>query len=428
MDDDPRKRNLELAGINVLGQVADLERVAAHVHPAAVLIAVPSADSSFIRTVTDTAERIDLEVFVLPSVDELFEGVQAADIRPVRHEDLLGRRPAEIDTSLVAGYITGRRVLVTGAGGSIGSEICRQLARFDPSELLMLDRDETGLHGTTLSLKGRALLEDRALILADIRDADRVDEVFAEYRPEVVFHTAALKHLPLLEMHPGEGWKTNVCGSLNLLRSAAKYGVDTFVNVSTDKAANPTSVLGWTKRITERLTAHANEGSDTTFVSVRFGNVLGSNGSVLKSFEAQAENGGPITVTHPDVTRYFMTIEEASRLTIHAGAIGEPGEVMILDMGEPVKILDVATRFAERHEPPLDIVFTGLRKNEKLHEDLVADEESARVGSHPLITHVQVPPLAPPTEMTLDYRMSIDGMVELATSTPVSESTWQPQS
>lgn len=414
LDDDPRKRNLELSGVSVKGKVSDLAAAADGLKPDAVLIAVPTADRTFIRQVTEAAESLDLEVYVLPGVDELFEGVHASDIRPVRHEDLLGRRPAEIDTSLVSSYITGRRVLVTGAGGSIGSEICRQLAKFDPAELLMLDRDETGLHGTQLSLRGRALLEDRSLILADIRDAGRVDEVFAEYRPDVVFHTAALKHLPLLEMYPDEGWKTNVVGSLNLLESASKYGVDTFVNVSTDKAANPTSILGWTKRITERLTAHANFNSETTFVSVRFGNVLGSNGSVLKSFEAQAANGGPITVTHPDITRYFMTIEEASRLTIHAGAIGDPGEIMILDMGEPVKIMDVAGRFANQHTPPLEIVFTGLRKNEKLHEDLVATNEHGAVKSHELITHVVAPPLAPTNDMRTMSPPDVVAMTKLA--------------
>ncbi|WP_395153069.1 polysaccharide biosynthesis protein, partial [Ilumatobacter sp.] len=419
VDDDPTKRNLEISGVQVVGCVDVLVKVALHYQADAVLIAIPSADGAMIRKVTGHAEGAGLEVFVLPSVDELFGSARLSDIRPVDHEDLLGRRPAEIDTALVSEYITGRRVMVTGAGGSIGSEICRQLAKFEPAELQMLDRDETGLHGTQLSLTGRALLENRNLILADIRDASRMDEVFAEHRPEVVFHTAALKHLPLLEMHPDEGWKTNVCGTLNLLEVAGKHGVDRFVNVSTDKAAAPTSVLGWTKRITERLTAWANTQSDTKFVSVRFGNVLGSNGSVLKSFEVQAANGGPITVTHPDITRFFMTIEEASRLTIHAGAIGQPGEIMILDMGEPVKILDVAKRFANQHTPPLEIVFTGLRKNEKMHEDLMSGDEDGHVRSHPLITHVPVPPLRPVDAMHAKHAMtspSVDQMAVIAQS------------
>lgn len=414
IDDDPEKRNLRLSGVRVKGRLTDLETLAAQEHADAVLIAIPSANGSLIREVTNRAEAMKLDVFVLPPIQRLLGGVDAGEIRPVRHEDLLGRPPADIDTNAIAGYITGRRVLVTGAGGSIGSEICRQLAKFEPSELLMLDRDENGLHGTQLSIKGRALLEDRKLILADIRDAQRIDKVFAEYQPEVVFHTAALKHLPLLEMYPDEGWKTNVCGTLNLLDAAGKHGVGRFVNVSTDKAASPTSVLGWTKRITERLTAHANSQSDTKFVSVRFGNVLGSNGSVLKSFEAQAANGGPITVTHPEITRFFMTIEEASRLTIHAGAIGEPGEVMLLDMGEPVKILDVAHRFANQQTPPLEIEFTGLRLNEKMHEDLISGDEHGVVKSHELITHVSVPPLAPSAVRLDGARPSRQDLVEIA--------------
>jgi FlaA1/EpsC-like NDP-sugar epimerase len=399
LDDDPAKRNLRISGVRVSGSVDDLPAVAERFGSAAVLVAAPSADSSFIRRVDDLASGCDLDVLVLPPVEAIFGQVGLADIRPVTHADLLGRHPAEIDPEAIAGYITGRRVLVTGAGGSIGSELCRQIVRFEPSALLMLDRDESGLHSTQLSIEGRALLDDPNLILADIRDAARVDEIFHDYRPEIVFHAAALKHLPLLESHPSEGWKTNVCGTLNLLEAADRHGVDRFVNVSTDKAANPTSVLGWTKRITERLTAHSARRSGMTSVSVRFGNVLGSNGSVLKAFEAQAAIGGPLTVTHPEISRYFMTIEEASRLIVHAGAIGEPGEVMILDMGEPVKILDVAERIASQHTPPLGIVFTGLRPNEKMHEDLVAAGEAGERKSHPLITHVDVQPLTPTSAM-----------------------------
>jgi FlaA1/EpsC-like NDP-sugar epimerase len=404
VDDDRSKRNLRMSGIRVAGTVDDVVAVAEHHQADTVLIATPSAPPSFYRRVHDLAQEAGLKVLVLPAVDQLLDhdgGVGVSDIRPVNESDLLGRRPADIDPSAVSGYITGRRVLVTGAGGSIGSELCRQLAQFDPAALVMLDRDESGLHGTQLSMEGRAMLDNPNLVLADIRDSARIDEVFAEHRPDVVFHAAALKHLPLLEMYPGEGWKTNVCGTLILLDAARRHGVTRFVNVSTDKAAEPTSVLGWTKRITERLTAHASMQGPTECVSVRFGNVLGSNGSVLKAFEAQAERGGPITVTHPDVTRYFMTITEASRLTIYAGAIGDPGEIMILDMGEPVKIVEVAERFANRHDPPLEIVFTGLRPTEKLHEDLFSASEHGERRIHKLITHVSVQPLEPMTLMSM---------------------------
>lgn len=395
VDDDPTKRYLRLSGVPVAGSVDQLLEVATRFTADSVLIAVPSADSEFISHVTREAESDGLNVFVLPPVSQLFGNVQVSDIRPVEHADLLGRRPADIDTTLIADYITGRRVLVTGAGGSIGGELCRQLNNFAPAELLMLDRDENGLHATQLSIEGRAMLDDPSLIVADIRDEGRIDEVFELHRPEVVFHAAALKHLPLLELHPEEGWKTNVLGTLNVLTAAGRHGIDRFVNISTDKAANPTSVLGWTKRTTERLTAHQTTLGAMDCVSVRFGNVLGSNGSVLKAFEAQATAGGPITVTHPKVTRYFMTVEEAARLTIYAGAIGDPGEVMILDMGEPVSILEVAERFAHQHDPPLEIVFTGLRPNEKMHEDLMADDEAGARRVHQLISHVVVPPMEP---------------------------------
>jgi FlaA1/EpsC-like NDP-sugar epimerase len=360
------------------------------------------------------AEPSKLPVLILPSVDQLFAGVGEGDIRPVNEIDLLGRHPADIDTAAIAGYITGKLVLVTGAGGSIGSELCRQLVRFGPAKLFMLDRDESGLHSTQLSIEGRAMLDDDSLILADIRDAARIDEIFAATRPEVVFHAAALKHQPLLEMHPAEGWKTNVGDTLILLNAARAHGTARFVNVSTDKAANPTSVLGWTKRITERLTANASEQGPTECVSVRFGNVLGSNGSVLKAFEAQAAKGLPITVTHPDITRFFMTIEEASRLVVYAGAIGSPGEVLILDMGEPVRILDVAERFAAQHDPPLEIVFTGLRPNEKLHEDLISSDEFGKRRVHELITHVTTPGLSPMSEMSGGPVPDPDKMQEIA--------------
>jgi FlaA1/EpsC-like NDP-sugar epimerase len=317
------------------------------------------------------------------------------DIRPVTETDLLGRPPAAIDPEEISAYLTGRRVLVTGAGGSIGSELCRTIARFEPASLVMVDRDESGLHATQLSIDGRAMLDSRDLELADLRDRARVRQIFDDHRPEVVFHAAALKHLPLLEMYPEEAWKSNVVVTHDLLDLALEYGVDRFVNISTDKAADPTSVLGWTKRIGERLTADAamRARAGQNYISVRFGNVLGSRGSVLTAFDSQVRSGGPITVTHPDVTRYFMTIEEAARLTVYAGAIGRPGEVLVLDMGDPVRILDVANRFAQRSDPPVDVVFTSLRHGEKIHEVLFAADERDRRPIHPLISHVDVPRL-----------------------------------
>ncbi len=290
--------------------------------------------------------------------------------------------------------MAGRRVLVTGAGGSIGSELCRQLYRLEPAELMMLDRDESALHDVQLSLDGRGLLDSPDLILVDIRDGARVEEIFLDRRPEVVFHAAALKHLPLLEAHPAEAVKTNVWGTYNLLRAATRAGVERFVNISTDKAANPCSVLGYSKRIAERLTAMVAEEADTgRYLSVRFGNVLGSRGSMLGAFTAQIEAGGPVSVTHREVTRYFMTIEEAVQLVIQAGALGDAGEALVLDMGEPVRIVDVARRMIEESGRDVDIVFTGLRPGEKLHEVLFGDGEIGTSPSHPLISHVGVPAL-----------------------------------
>ncbi|MCX6520981.1 MAG: nucleoside-diphosphate sugar epimerase/dehydratase [Actinobacteria bacterium] len=393
LDDDPLKANMRIQGVKVQGVIEDLAGVARRNGAVAVLMAIPTAERDLVRLVEQLSREAGLPMFVLPEVRDLFTAPAVADIRPVTEADLLGRELAEIDTAAVAHYITDRRVLVTGAGGSIGSELCRQLARFEPEALIMLDRDESGLHGTQLSIEGRALLNSPNLVLADIRDEARLQEVFLKHRPHVVFHAAALKHLPLLEGAPDEAWKTNVLGTQYVLAAAQAAGVDHFVNISTDKAADPVSVLGSSKRITERITSHMADQASGAYVSVRFGNVLGSRGSVLTIFREQVEQGGPLTVTHEDVTRFFMTVQEAVRLTIYAGAIGESGDVMVLDMGEPVKIMDVAKRFSRQRTPNLEIVVTGLREGEKMHEDLFGEGEFDVRPVHPLISHVPVPPL-----------------------------------
>jgi FlaA1/EpsC-like NDP-sugar epimerase len=395
VDDDPLKAQFRLRGIRVEGTLNDLPAVARNRNVRTVLLAIPSASAALMRQVKSRCDHADLHLLILPAVGELFGAPIASDIRPVSATDLLGRRQADVDTEAVASYIAGKRVLVTGAGGSIGSELCRQLSTFAPAELMMLDRDESGLHGVQLSIEGQALLTSSNLILADLRDTARINQIIAERRPEVIFHAAALKHLTLLEHNPTEAWKTNVVGTQNLLTAALRHGVQRVVNISTDKAADPTCVLGYTKRITERLTAEAARlaPSDARYLSVRFGNVLGSRGSVLTTFEAQASAGGPITLTDPRVTRFFMTISEAVRLSIYAGAIGEDGQVLVLDMGEPVRIADVAERFASRTTPPLAIVHTGLRPGEKLHEVLFGSTESDVRPIHPLISHVDVEPV-----------------------------------
>lgn len=395
IDDDPLKSNLRILGVPVIGTIPDLARAVDQSGARAVLMAIPSADIDLVRLVDELAVEAGVPMLLLPPVTKLFSTLTLADMRPVSEADLLGRPTTEIDSDVLAGYIRGRRVLVTGAGGSIGSELCRQLVLYEPSALIMLDRDESLLADVQLSLQGRALLDDPNLVLADIRDARRVDEVFDHYRPEIIFHCAALKHLTLLERFPREAWLTNVLGTVNLLRAAQRTGVTSFVNISTDKAADPTSVLGSSKRITERLTAYVGAETGAKYVSVRFGNVLGSRGSVLTIFKRQAELGGPITVTDPGVTRYFMTVQEATRLTAFAGAIGRPGEVLVLDMGAPIRIADVARRFARQRVPELPVVFTGLRAGEKLHESLFAADEADLRPLHPHVSHVPVPPLAP---------------------------------
>jgi len=396
VDDDPRKRHLRVSGVPVLGSRLDIPELVIANGARTVIFAVANAEASLIRRIRGLTLEAGATFKVVPSVAELLDGtIRAADVRDAKLSDLLGRHQVETDLGKIAGYLKGRRVLVTGAGGSIGSELCRQLDRFQPAELMMLDRDESALHAVQLSLRGRALLDSPDLILADLRDAEGIKAIFAERRPQVVFHAAALKHLPLLETHPGEAVKSNVWGTQTVLEAAAAAGVERFVNISTDKAANPVSVLGYSKRITERLTAHASTVSAGTFLSVRFGNVLGSRGSVLTSFAAQIAAGGPITVTDPQVTRYFMTVQEAVQLVIQAAAIGRDGEALVLEMGQPVRIAQVAKQMADQANAPVEIVYTGLRRGEKLHEELFGDGEQDDRPLHPLISHVAVAPLQP---------------------------------
>lgn len=395
LDDDQGKSRLRFHGVRVRGTREDLAEVAARYNATTLVIAVPSASAETVRDLSTRAREAGLEVLVLPPVSELFGGrPTASDLRSLDVADLLGRQPVDLDMRAITDQLTGKRVLVTGAGGSIGSELCRQISRFSPATLVMLDRDESGLHGTQLSIDGQALLDSDDLALCDIRDPESLRRVFERAQPEVVFHAAALKHLTMLERHPGEAFKTNVVGTLNVLEAARAVGVTTFVNISTDKAARPTCVLGWSKRVAERLTAGFNEECPGRYVSVRFGNVLGSRGSVVLSFMEQIRKGGPVTVTDPDVERYFMLIPEACQLVLQAGAIGTGGEVMVLDMGSPVKIVDVAKTMIDLSgRTDIDIVYTGLRPGEKLTEELFTPGEEILRSSHPLISQVYVPAL-----------------------------------
>jgi FlaA1/EpsC-like NDP-sugar epimerase len=421
IDDDLRKRQRRFLGLRVEGTGDDVVEVARRYGSESVLIAIPTITGERLREITNPLVDAGLTVLVLPPVSELLGALRPSDIRPLTVADLLGRHPADIDPASIADYVTGRRVLVTGAGGSIGSELCRQLHQYEPATLVMLDRDESGLHSTQLSIDGRGLLDSSSLVVADIRDRDRMFAVFEQHRPQVVFHAAALKHLPLLEMHPSEAWKTNVVGTHHLLEAAQAVGVTELVNISTDKAADPTSVLGHTKRIGERMTAEVARSTGLSYVSVRFGNVLGSRGSVLTTFERQVASGGPVTVTDPEVTRYFMLVEEAVALTIQAGAFGRPGEVLVLDMGKPVKIAEVARRLAEQADPPVRIVYTGLRPGEKLHEVLMGRGEVDARPHHPLVSQVDVPPLR-----FEDVRQacSVDGRLSVSSRTLEVAAMW----
>ncbi len=397
LDDDPAKRNLQLRHLRVSGGRDQIVEVARQVKADTLIVAIATASSGLIRDLGHRAAAAGLELRVLPPPAELLPNpsVTITDIRAVTETDLLGRHEIQTDVDSIAGYLTGRRVLVTGAGGSIGSELCRQVWRYAPASLVMLDRDESGLHQLQLSIEGRALLDRRELVVCDIRDLGALLAVFDEHRPEVVFHAAALKHLPLLEMWPAEAVRTNVFGTFNVLKASRHSGVSRFVNISTDKAADPISVLGYTKRIAERLTAAAAPAPEAhaSYLSVRFGNVLGSRGSVLSVFRAQIEAGGPVTVTHPDVTRYFMTVQEAVQLVIQAGAIGASGEVLVLDMGSPARIAEVAQRLVAEVDPSIEIVYTGLRPGEKLHEVLFSTGEPDIRPQHPLISHVPAEPI-----------------------------------
>ncbi len=414
IDDASAKRNLRLRGVPVRGKRQDLAEVAKKLGVTTAIFSINAehpdpADSSVqLRDVksaySQLAKDAGLKLLVAPQVGEMLDGkVDLSNIRQMNVTDLLGRREIKTNLKQIASYVTGKRVLVTGAGGSIGSEICRQVKALNPAELVLLDRDESELHAMQLDLYGSGMLDTPDFALCDIRDREALRAIFEAHHPEVIFHTAALKHLPMLEQYPDEGWKTNVLGSKNVVELAVEYGVTNLVNISTDKAAEPTTVLGRSKRMAERIVAHYSQqvaDKGWRYVSVRFGNVLGSRGSVLWTFTSQIEKGGPITITHPDVERFFMTIPEACALVIQAGAIGRPGEVLVLDMGEPVKIIDVARRMIEMSGKDIEIKITGMRPGEKLSEVLHFEAEKDERPFHPLISHTTVPEISPEALMT----------------------------
>jgi FlaA1/EpsC-like NDP-sugar epimerase len=396
VDDDPAKQGLSIHGVRVLGPRRELPRLIRDHNVESLLIAMPSAPAAVIRETVELARRAGLrKVKVLPFLSELFTGrVGLGDIRDLRLEDLLGREPVELDTAGIAGYLRGKRVLVTGAAGSIGSELSRQLLRFEPGKLILLDQDETGIFNLANELVERfpelgkeAGRSPRLLpVVGDILDRAKVERLFATHRPEVVFHAAAYKHVPLMEAHPEEAVKTNIFGTVVVGEAALAHGAEKFILISTDKAVNPSSVMGATKRVAELICLDLDRRGPTKFVAVRFGNVLGSRGSVVPLFEEQIKRRGPVTVTHPEMRRYFMVASEAVLLVLQAGALGKGGEVFVLDMGQPIRIVDLARELIRFHglEPDRDvpIVFIGPRPGEKLFEDLLLAEEGTTATAH----------------------------------------------
>jgi FlaA1/EpsC-like NDP-sugar epimerase len=385
LDDDPGIRSV--FGTPVLGALADLRDIVRQHQVHVIIIAIPSLPQASLSRLIRAAADTGAHVRYLPSFLSALERVaRAADMRTVSFSDLLGRAERRILEPSVQAMLTGARVLVTGAGGSIGSELCRQIRSHDPAALYMLDHDESNMHTLQLDLNGRALLDSAEIIIADIRDETRIRQVFRAVRPDVVFHAAAHKHLPLLEQHPGEGVKTNVLGTQNVVQAAAEAGAARLLLISTDKAAEPRSILGATKRLAEMI-VQANADAKMHVCSVRFGNVLGSRGSLLAVVADQIGRGEPVTVTDPDVTRFFMTVEEAVGLVLSAAPMGEFGETFVLDMGEPVRIVDLVRRYAEQlRVPDVQIRFTGLRPGEKLHETLFGALEQRLPTVHPAIS------------------------------------------
>jgi FlaA1/EpsC-like NDP-sugar epimerase len=413
VDDDPRKRHTRIMGVRVLGGLDELPRLLREHRPDEVLIAMPSVSGEVRRRIVESAQRLRISVKTLPGLYELITGQVglAGQIRPVQVEDVLGREQVEVDFHEVAAYLEGHTVLVTGAGGSIGSELCRQIARVGPARLILVDNAEGPLFEIERELVTERDFTAALPKLVDVKDRKALRrEVFEKYRPTVVFHAAAYKHVAMLETHPLESVRNNVVGTRVLAELAAEFDVERFVFISTDKAVNPKTVMGQSKALCEWIVESFGHRRDvpTRFVAVRFGNVLNSSGSVIPIFRKQIERGGPVTVTHPEMTRYFMTIPEAVSLVVQAGAIGGYGQVFVLDMGEPVRIVDLAQNMirlsGKQPRLPDDpvtspkdvrIVFVGSRPGEKIHEELWSEDESVAATSHPKILRLSRPPVDP---------------------------------
>ena len=401
VDDDPRKKNMRLHGVRVLGTIDDLGHVLRDRRPDELLIAIPSASGGLRERIVETARVGGVPVKTLPGLHELIAGDinLTVQLRPVEVEDVLGREPVEVDLDSIAGYLTGETVLVTGAGGSIGAELCRQIARIGPTRLILVDHAEPALFEIERELVDERGFHAAAAVLADVKNRAKMHQLLEKYRPGVVFHAAAYKHVALMEANPLEAVRNNTLATRTVAEVAVEHGVKRFVLVSTDKAVNPKTVMGQSKALCEWIVEAygARDDVSTRFVAVRFGNVLGSSGSVIPIFRKQIAKGGPVTVTHPEMTRYFITIPEAVQLVVQAGAIGKSGHVYVLDMGEPVRIVDLAEKMIRLSgkEPGREVAveLIGARPGEKLHEELVGVGEVVTPSSHEailLVTHAPI--------------------------------------
>lgn len=391
VDDDAGKQYLDIMGIPVCGSVKEIARMAKELAIDTIVIAIPSLSKKQLYNIYTECAKTSAKTQTIPMLEDLATGrISVTQFRDVQVEDLLGREPVELDIESISGYISRKVVLVTGAGGSIGSEVCRQISKFLPEKLVLLGHGENSIYAIEMELKEMFKETNIKFYteIADLQDADKMTAVMLAHRPHVVYHAAAHKHVPLMERNPEEAFKNNVMGTLNAARAAGKARVETFVMISTDKAVNPTSVMGATKRLAEMIIQHMDRVSSTNFVAVRFGNVLGSRGSVIPLFQKQIAKGGPVTVTHPDMVRYFMTIPEASRLVIQAGALARGGEIFVLDMGEPVRITDLAQnviRMSGFSVDDIGIVYTGIRPGEKLFEEMLGEGEMTEKQVYPKI-------------------------------------------
>ena len=421
IDDDRNKVGSYINGIKVVGDRTTITENVEKYKINEIIIAIPSAGRKELSELIGICTETNCKLKITPSVTEIMEGhISATLLRDVSVEDLLGREPVNVELNLVMGYVSGKTVLVTGGGGSIGSELCRQIASHKPKQLIIVDIYENNAYDIEQELRCKYPELNLVVLIASVRNLDRLDSIFDTYRPNLVYHAAAHKHVPLMENSPNEAIKNNVLGTYNTVKTADKYGVERFVLISTDKAVNPTNVMGASKRMCEMIIQTFGHHSKTEFVAVRFGNVLGSNGSVIPLFKKQIAEGGPVTVTHPDIIRYFMTIPEAVSLVLQAGAYARGGEIFILEMGEPVKILDLAKNIIKLSgfvpDKDIKIEFSGLRPGEKLYEELLMEEEGIKDTENKLI-HI-----GRPIEMDEErFKSELEKIIELAFTEPSGE-------